>query len=170
MKYAILLIAAIAAIVGLIALFGMTLPVHHTATRKVRLRQTPQAIFDVLAGPPVWRTSLESVEDLPAVNGRPRWKEIDKRGNGITFELVEATRPLRRVTRIVDDNLPFGGSWTLEIAPSAGGSTVSITEHGEVRNPIFRFMSKFILGHYQSIDQYLGDLAKRFDETLILEN
>ncbi len=170
MKYVLFAMLAIAALAALITIFGMTLPAAHTASRKARFRQTPQAIFDVLSGPTEWRTSLERVEPLPEVNGLRRWKEIDKRGSSITFELVEATRPLRRVTRIADDSLPFSGTWTLQIAPAAGGSVVSIVEHGEVKNPLYRFLSKFVFGHYQSIDLYLGDLAKRFDDKLDLEN
>ena len=170
MKYILFTLLAIATLALLITLFGMTLPSAHIASRKVRFRQTPQAIFDAISGPGEWRTSLERIEPLPEVNGQKRWKEIDKRGNSITFELVESTRPLRRVTRIADDSLPFGGTWTLQIAPAPGGSLVSITEHGEVKNPLFRFLSKFVMGHYQSMDLYLGDLAKRFDERLILED
>ena len=67
------------------------------------------------------------------------------------------------MTRIADPQLPFGGTWTQEIAPDAGGCVVTITENGEIYNPIFRFVSRFILGYTSSIDAYLkalhGDLS-----------
>ena len=170
MKYVLLAVVAIAALVLLMTIIGSTLPTGHTASRKAHFRQTPQALFEVISGPGEWRSSLQRIEPLTPVNGRKRWKEFDKRGDGVTYELVESTPPLRQVTRIADDSLPYGGSWTIELAPAAGGSMVSITERGEVKNPIFRFISKFVTGHYQSIDLYLGDLAKRFDERLIIEN
>jgi hypothetical protein len=169
MKWILVPLVAIAALVLLIAIIGMTLPTGHVASRRARFRQSPQALFDAIAGPGEWRSNLKRIEQLPSVDGKQRWKEIDKRGDGITFELVESTPPLRRVTRIADETLPFGGTWTIEIAPAAGGSTVAITERGEVRNPIFRFVSRFVMGHYASIDTYLGDLAKKFNEPLMIE-
>ena len=47
-------------------------------------------------------------------------------------------------------------------ATAQGGSTVTITENGTVSNPLFRFMSKFVFGHYRSLETYARDLAKRF--------
>ena len=61
----------------------------------------------------------------------------------------------------VTGSLPFGGSWTYELIPTAGGTMLRITEDGEVYNPLFRFISRFVLGHYKSIDQYLDDLERR---------
>jgi hypothetical protein len=80
--------------------------------------------------------------------------------------MVEQAVPDRLlVGRIADANLPFGGSWTYELAPDAGGrTTLTITEDGEVYNPIFRFMSRFVMGHDATIKQYLSDVGKRFPE------
>jgi len=65
------------------------------------------------------------------------------------------------VTRIADDSLPFGGSWTYELFPSGEGTEVRITERGEVRNPIFRALSTFVFGHTVTLDRYLADLQRR---------
>ena len=35
-----------------------------------------------------------------------------------------------------------------------------ITENGEVYNPLFRFMSRFVFGHTATIDKYLEDLGQ----------
>jgi hypothetical protein len=169
MKWILIPLAGLIAIVLLIVIIGMTLPVAHVASRKARFRQPPQVVFDAISGPGEWRGDLAKIEPLPSVNGRQRWKEISKRGDAITFELMDSTPPLRRVTRIADENLPFSGGWTFEIAPAAGGSTLRITERGEVTNPIFRFVSRFIIGHYRTIDTYLNDLARKFGETLEIE-
>jgi hypothetical protein len=37
---------------------------------------------------------------------------------------------------------------------------VRITEDGEVYNPIFRFMSRFVFGHTHTMDAYLRALGK----------
>ena len=63
--------------------------------------------------------------------------------------------------RIADPKLPFGGTWTYEIAPTAGGSTLTITENGEVYNPIFSFMARFVFGYDGTMKTYLANLEKK---------
>jgi hypothetical protein len=65
-------------------------------------------------------------------------------------------------TRIADKNLPFGGTWTIDVAPQASGSSVTITEQGEVYNPVFRFVSRFVMGQSATVDAYLKALHKKF--------
>ena len=73
----------------------------------------------------------------------------------------------RLVTKIADDSLPFGGTWTYELSrPSAGnGAVLRITENGEVKNVVFRFISRFILGQTATMDTYLRDLGRKLGET-----
>ena len=48
------------------------------------------------------------------------------------------------------------------MTPDQSGSLVRITEDGEIYNPLFRFMARFIFGHEGTIASYLLDLDKRF--------
>jgi hypothetical protein len=64
------------------------------------------------------------------------------------------------VSRIADRSLPFGGRWTFELSPAPGGTLLRITEDGEVYNPIFRFVSRFVFGHDRTINGYLEDLER----------
>jgi hypothetical protein len=41
---------------------------------------------------------------------------------------------------------------------------VTITERGLVGNPIFRFVSRFVIGQTATMDSYLRALGKRFGE------
>jgi hypothetical protein len=68
------------------------------------------------------------------------------------------------VTLIADPNLPFGGTWTYDIAPTEEGATLRITERGYVSDPFFRFMSKFVFGQTSTMESYLRSLAKKFGE------
>jgi hypothetical protein len=65
------------------------------------------------------------------------------------------------VTRIADQGLPFGGRWTYELAPSNAGTRVVITEDGEIYNPIFRFMARFVFGYAGTLETYLSQLQAR---------
>lgn len=169
MKWIVFVLVAIVALVLLVVLLGLTLPVGHVVSRRARFRESPQAVFDAISGAGEWRSDVVRIEILPPVDGRERWKEFDKHGDGVTYELVESTRPLRRVTQIADEGLPYSGGWTFEIAPAPGGSTLKITERGEVSNPIFRVVSRFVIGHYRTIDTYLSDLGKKFGEPVQIQ-
>ncbi len=65
--------------------------------------------------------------------------------------------------KILDEELPFGGSWTFEMKENGDEVALTITENGEVYNPVFRFMSRFIFGHYATMDRYLNDLRKHME-------
>jgi hypothetical protein len=73
-------------------------------------------------------------------------------------------RPSLLVARIADPSLPFGGTWTYRISPAAGGSELSITEDGEVYNPIFRFMARFVFGYTATMDAFIKHVQARFGE------
>jgi hypothetical protein len=62
--------------------------------------------------------------------------------------------------------LPFGGTWTFDVAAAPGGTSLTITEDGEVYNPIFRFMSKTVFSPYKTIDTYQADLRRRLDASI----
>ena len=156
-------VAVLAVAVGAVLAVGALLPAGHTARRSARLPADPGAVWAVVTdidGYPSWRPGLRTVERLPDVDGRPRWRERDRHGV-ITYEVTEAAPPSRLVTRIADDGLPFGGTWTYELAPSAGGTTLTVTEHGEIYNPIFRAMARFVFGYETTLTSYLDALRQK---------
>lgn len=84
------------------------------------------------------------------------------------------TTPTRIAVRIAgrfpDGGLPFGGTWTFEIAPAAtGGSDLRVREDGEIYNVIFRFMARFFFGYTASIEGYLRDLGTKFHQSVAIE-
>ena len=165
MKWILLVIGAIVVIAGAVIVIGMLLPKNHTVTRTAHFHQPPEQIWTVITGPPGWRADVRSFEELPSRDGHRMWKEIGKDGQAITYEAVESAPPTRLVTHIADPSLPFGGTWIYEIVPDADGATVTITENGEVYNPIFRFVSRFVLGHATTIEAYLKALHAKFGES-----
>ena len=135
------------AIVAIVATIGAMLPRDHHATRQARYRQKPEAIYFTFAGPADWRSDIRASGSLPDRDGRKQWWEQDTHGHKTAYELVEDKMPSRRVTRIAEKNLPFGGTWTIEISPTSEGSVVRVTEDGEIHNVIFRFVARFFLGY-----------------------
>lgn len=158
-----IVILVLAGIVALIALMGSRLPVKHTAVQTTSFRQSPQQVWDIISGPPTWRPEIQRYEVVSA-EGQPRkWIEYGSRGQKITYEVVESEAPQKLITRIADPHLPFGGSWTFAITPSGDGSSLTITENGEIYNPIFRFVSRFLQSYTATIDNYLKALHRRLD-------
>lgn len=172
MKWALLAIGILAALVAIVALIGVLLPKAHSATRSARFQQSPEAVWRAITDIeafPSWREGLKSVERLPDRDGRPAWRETDKHGQAISFEIIESDAPRKLVGRIAGPKLPFGGTWTYQVAPAAGGSVLTITENGEIYNPIFRFLARFVFGYTTTIETYLRSLGKKFGEDVKLE-
>jgi hypothetical protein len=149
MKWILFIIGGLAALTVLVALAGTMLPRNHTASRTLSVRRTPEEIWTLVSD--------------------PAWSR-DASGQNIAVETVESRPPHRLVTRIADPSLPFGGTWTFDVARTGTGATLTITEDGFVTNPIFRFVAKFVMGHHATIDAYLKNVAKKFGEAPALRD
>jgi hypothetical protein len=166
MKIILWLFVILAGMLILIAAIGWLLPKNHVATRIGHYHQPARAIWAAITdveAMPSWREGLRSVTRLPDRNGLPAHLEVTSSGK-LPMETIELIPPQRLVTRIADPKLPFGGTWTFEIAPVADGATLRITEHGYVTNPFFRFMSRFVFSQTSTMETYLKSLAKKFGE------
>lgn len=136
---------------------GVMLPVSHTATASAELDAAPEQVWDLITDIeafPEWRPDVERVARLDDRDGLPVWRETMSTGH-VTFRAEEWSPPHRLVARIADEDLPFGGTWTYEIEPVGAGTRLTITEDGEVYNPLFRFMSRFVFGHDSTMRAYL---------------
>ena len=163
MKWVLIAGGVIVVVVVAALIVGWLLPEKHTATREATLLASPEAVWALITDVdafPSWRTDVKSVERLPDRAGRPVWIEQGS-GGKVTFAVDESTPPRRLVVRIADRDLPFGGTWTYEIAPAAGGASLTITEDGAIYNPLFRVMARFVFGYESTIAAYLAAAQKR---------
>ncbi len=143
---------------AIVTAVGYTLPVAHVATSDAVVNAGPDIVFARISDPAQyrqWRPDLDSVELLGT--DPLRWRE-QSGGDTITYEAIERRAPRRFVTRIADEDLPFGGTWTWELEPEGAGTRVTITERGEVYNPIFRFMSRFVFSRTATMEKVLRQL------------
>lgn len=163
LKWTLLILAGLAALVAIVALIGLMLPKGHTASRTVVYNAPPAAVFAAItdfAKFPEWRSGIKAVEMLPSSGDKIRFREDGPHGR-ITYKVEQRDPESRLVTRIDDPSLPFGGAWTLEVKPVPEGAALTITEDGEIYNPIFRVLSKVVFSPYDTIDRYQADLKKR---------
>jgi uncharacterized protein YndB with AHSA1/START domain len=163
MKWVLVVGGVVVVLVALVTLVGVALPQNHTASLARRYGVGPDVVWQTITDVesfPSWRPEVKSAERLASRDGRARWTE--KTGHDqLTLEVVESVAPRRLVGRIADEGLPFGGSWTYELEAADGGTLLTITERGEVYNPFFRFVSRFVMGHTATIEQYHANLEKR---------
>jgi hypothetical protein len=166
MKWVLWIFVLLAGVLILITLIGWLLPKDHTVTREARFHQPPEAVWKAITdidAMPSWRQGLKGVKYLPDQNGLPAWLETTDSG-GIPLQTVVSQPPAKLVVRIADPKLPFGGTWTYEIIAVPSGSNLRIREDGEIYNPLFRFLSRFVFGYSGTIETYLKSLAKKFGE------
>ena len=169
MKIALLCIAAIVVLIGSVALIGAMLPRRHIASRSASFHAPPERLFALISGPQEWRPDVQSSE-LLIQDGRSYQREISPRGETILYEIVESRPPLAIQRRIATPNLPYSGTWSFALEPGGATTRVRVTEDGEVYNPIFRFVSRFILGQTATQDKYLKAMGKATGEDIRIDN
>jgi uncharacterized protein YndB with AHSA1/START domain len=155
-------LGALAAVAGAAIGIGWWLPVDHRASRRIEIDAPPERIWAAMTDIeafPAWRPDVARVERFSTAEA-VGWIEHGRHGR-LTFAIERSEPPRVLVTRIADRSLPFGGTWTHEVAPSGHGALVTIVEHGEIYNPLFRFMSRFVLGYDSTMKAYLSALAAR---------
>jgi hypothetical protein len=133
MRWIVYVVGAIVLVGIVVTVIGAMLPKAHSASRTARIAMPPDALHALV---------LKRI-------GEPQEYPVRVERN---------EPPSLLVTRIAGERLPFGGTWTYRIAPAPGGSELTITEDGEVYNPIFRFMSRFVFGHHATMDTFIGKL------------
>jgi hypothetical protein len=129
MKWLLIVGGVLASLVVIMAIVGAMLPKAHTAT------------------------GAQSYPGQSAAQLFARAEQLVASDTEVPVDIVERVEPSRLVTRIKPGQ-PFGGSWIIEVADGR----VSITEDGEVYNPIFRFLARFVFGHTATIEQALKKL------------
>lgn len=159
MKLLLIAMGTLVALIVFVVVIGMLLPKRHTTSRSAVFKATPEQLFVLIDGPQTWRSNVQKYEPISDPNGRRQWRETDDQGHTITFEEVERHPPTLLKTEIVTPNLPYSGTWTLNLEPMDGATVLRITEQGEVYNPVFRFVSRFVIGQTRTIEVYLRDLG-----------
>ncbi|HVD61459.1 MAG TPA: SRPBCC family protein [Gemmatimonadaceae bacterium] len=156
------IVIGLVVIIAIVMIVGYSLPKGHTATRTAHLPAPPEKVWATITdfqSFPSWRKDVKSVDVLPTHHGKRSWREDGKNGV-VTYEADAWEPPNHLVARIADKGLPYGGSWDYSISPNATGSTITIIENGEVYNPVFRVVSRF-MSQTATIDGYLSSLATK---------
>ncbi|HEX6975833.1 MAG TPA: SRPBCC family protein [Vicinamibacterales bacterium] len=162
MRWLLRVLIVLVAAVAVVAIVGWRLPVGHVVSRSVIVPAAPDVVYARISDVPSypqWWSEVTRVETLPPVDGRPRYREHMSMGP-VVFEIVEATPPGWFVSRIADPDQPFGGTWAFELSAEGAGTRVRLTERGEVYNPVFRFLSRFVFSQSATVESFLAALTR----------
>lgn len=156
------LVAAL--VVGLLVLsapfaIGSLLPKSHTVADSRTMEISAQVLFAFAVNIdnwPAWRSDVDSITHLEGDDFRAAIVSGD---DTIVYEFEADFQGLSMISTIVTKNIPFGGSWEFQVEPAAAQSSqITITERGFVDPPLWRFVSRFVIGHKKSIQRYLDEL------------
>ena len=170
MKILVGIVGLLLALFGAAYVFGLTIPASQKHTRTITLKQSPEAVFAVVAdvqNMPKWHHGLEKVEPLPPIDGKEATRQTFKGNLQMTIVTTESRPPNHLVRSMGDVDGPFVGLWIYAITPAEQGSNVALTEESEVKNPITRLMMK-AFGPTKYMDEHLRDLAAHFGETAVI--
>ena len=169
MKIALLLVLGLAALLALAALVfylaGSRMPREHRSVVRVVLKAGRAAVWTALtdyAAMPAWWPAVKAVrtEELP--DGTELTWNKDSHGQEIPFRTGESRANEKLVRVIAKDDLPFGGTWTVELADAPGGGTrLTLTEDGFINPPIFRAIATWFIGLDATQKDFTANLEKR---------
>ena len=162
MYWILFVMGAIVAVICALLVGGLLTPRKHVASRSITLRAAPDLVWSAVhdvARYGEWRHEIEDSSVVDAEQPQLRWREISTRGS-VTFGVTVDEPPHRFAARILDDDLPYSGEWTWQVDAELHGTRVTITERGEIGNPVFRFIGAHLTGYTRSIDTYLNGLAR----------
>jgi len=157
-RAAVLLLGVLAAA----SLLGLALASEQVVTGHAVLDRPPEAVWRVLLdldGMPLWRSDLRALERLPDQNGRRTWREIAA-GETRVMEIAAAEPPTRLVLRRADAGIPGLPLWTIELAPAARGTRVTLSERMRVGNPVRRVYYR-LRPPRAALGRFLRDLELR---------
>ena len=125
-----------------IAAIGSMLPRNHKASRTCG-SSDPR--------PKVWPVIIQATE-----------------ASDVPVDVLESHPPHRLVTRVTEKEKNFGGTWTIAIAPTPSGARRHHHRRRLGREPVFRFVSRFVIGHHATMDALLKQVAKTLSEPAAL--
>lgn len=170
MKIALIVLASLVFVAAMIVIIGLLLPKQHVASRSASFHAAPDRLYSLITGPQNWRPDMVRYEAVPDSNGRELFSETTKNGETVVYEVIDRNPPRSVTRRIATQGLPYSGTWTFSVETGSGVTVVRITERGEVFNPVFRFMSRFVFGHSHGIDAYLQALGKATDQQVAIKD
>jgi hypothetical protein len=160
MRVVLIVVGVLVAMGAIIYGLGMSAPRAHVAEVEgvvARPASEIAATIRAVENYGAWRKGVV-VERIARTDDAVTYVEVAD-GDRIAYRLTEPDHDARFITTITDETLPFGGAWTISLTPEGAATRIRIREEGEVRDPLYRFFSRYVFGHTSSMKAYLTSLG-----------
>jgi len=149
-----------------VAMFGTgyLLPARRATVRSKHFDASAEQVWTIADGPPDWMPNVRKYRALPSTGAHRRWQVTSPAGQRAALVITEEEAPTSLATRIESGNPPYVRSWTYRIIGNTDGCKVTITETREIYSPLFRFISRFVLGSGAAVDEQMRALERRIGE------
>jgi uncharacterized protein YndB with AHSA1/START domain len=165
-------VLAVLVVLALLAtLVGACLPRTHRAAVRATFAADTGTHFAALTdvdGFAAWHPGVRSARPIAPLDGRAAFEEVTGDGT-VRYVVAESAPPHRLVLRIASDDLPYGGTWTFELARDGAHTRVTATEDGWVGPPLFRFLARFVFGYHATLAKHLRALGAHLGEDVAVE-
>jgi hypothetical protein len=169
MKRTSIIFILLATFIGLILWYGYTIPVQHTAIASEHYDKTAPEVWSAIIQHekyPEWHEDVYAIKELPTKVGYQSWKEVDADGNTVPFIILEHSPNVQLTIQTDDKTMDINYKRTYDLIPDTThlekGTTLKITENGEIHNFLFRVITHFFSGHSGDIDTFLRSLKNKF--------
>jgi hypothetical protein len=161
LKITLIILIVLVVLINIPIIGGLFLPKSHKFTKTAFLKYDPENIWVYITNIehyPNWRPAVKKVEVVstnPA--GLTSWMEYYRFNNRTMYQITEATPYSDLVIKTADKEAYSSCKWTVNIKEAENGTLLTITEEGEIYNPLFRSIAK-IKGVDKPLTDYIGDL------------
>jgi len=103
MKWTLRILVIIVVLIAVVFAIGFISPAHTTHTRTIKLKESPDKVFAVLAdipNMPKWNRNMEKVEMLAPVDGKETSRQTFKGGMDMVITTTEGSPPNHLVRAI----------------------------------------------------------------------
>lgn len=135
MYWILFVMGAIAAVVIALLVGGLVTPREYTVTRSALLPFAPEQVWSAL-------------QTIIAASGQLELRE----------EPSSDAVPSRITARLIADDQSDVGAWTWTLLQEDAATRVTLTEHGDIANPIARIVRAQLGGHHKNVERHLQEL------------
>jgi uncharacterized protein YndB with AHSA1/START domain len=167
-KVALLILIGLVVLLAIVALVlyvaGSRMPREHRSIVSVPLNASRAAVWAAItdyAAMPTWWPAVKAVRTEKLADGTELTWNTDNHGREMPFRTGESRVNEKLVRIIARDDLPFGGTWTFDLADAIGGGTrLTLTEDGFINPAIFRAVAKWFIGLDATQKDFVAHLEK----------
>jgi len=160
------IVGPLTAAVLVMIVLGKRLSSKHVVGASLHLARPPREVYELISDLeawPTWCRNVQRVEKLPDRDGCPTVRMHMGR-NRMVLKVTAADSPDHFAMTIDDEAQFFGGVWEYRLNAEVNGTRLRLTEHGEVKPALPRFLLRYVLDPAMYLRSHLRDVANRFGE------